>query len=69
MGATHLAALNAEAQQVRLEIARELVGDAPRVLFHAWEFAYWAALRIALRERRPYESDRTRWGAPAGYAS
>jgi predicted nucleotidyltransferase len=39
-----------------------LVGDAPRVDYHGWELAYWAAMRIALIERRPYESDRTLWG-------
>jgi KNTase C-terminal domain len=46
-----------------------LVGDLCRVLYHAWEFAYWAALRIALQERRPYESHRTLWGdvAARGY--
>jgi hypothetical protein len=39
-----------------------LAGDLRRVMFHAWEFAYWAAMRLALRDRRPYESDRTLWG-------
>jgi kanamycin nucleotidyltransferase len=38
-----------------------LANDAPRAIFHGWEFAYACAMRIALRERRPYESDRTIW--------
>lgn len=36
-------------------------GDMPRAVFHAWEVAYHAALRIALYERVPYESARTLW--------
>lgn len=47
-----------------------LVGDAPRAIFHGWGFAYACAMRIALRERRPYESDRTIWAdvSARGYA-
>jgi kanamycin nucleotidyltransferase len=46
-----------------------LVGDPRRMMHHAWEVAYWAAMRVALVERRPYESDRTLWGdvAARGY--
>lgn len=36
-------------------------GDQPRVHYCAWQFAYVSALRIALHERRPYESARTIW--------
>jgi hypothetical protein len=36
-------------------------GDVPRALNTAWQFAYAAAMRIALRERKPYESMRTVW--------
>lgn len=35
--------------------------DTPCVIYTAWEFAYIAAMRIALAERRPYESGRTVW--------
>jgi kanamycin nucleotidyltransferase len=35
--------------------------DAPRAVYLGWEFAYAAAMRIALRERVPYESGRTLW--------
>jgi kanamycin nucleotidyltransferase len=44
-------------------------GGRPLALFLAWSFAYSAALRIALRERRPYESLRTLWAdaAARGY--
>jgi kanamycin nucleotidyltransferase len=43
--------------------------DAPRAFHLGWSFAYAAALRIALRERRPYESGRTLWSdvAARGY--
>ena len=33
--------------------------DLPRIHYTAWQFAHVAALRIALHERRPYESGRT----------
>jgi hypothetical protein len=36
-------------------------GDVPRALHIGWQFAYAAAMRIALRERKPYESMRTLW--------
>jgi KNTase C-terminal domain len=35
--------------------------DVPRAVYLGWEFAYAAAMRIGLRERRPYESGRTLW--------
>ncbi len=37
-------------------------GDMPRAMFAGWEFAHFAALRIALYERTPYESQRTLLG-------
>lgn len=37
------------------------VGDAARALHTGWQFAYAAAMRIALRDRKPYESMRTLW--------
>jgi kanamycin nucleotidyltransferase len=39
--------------------------DVPRALHLGWEFAYAAAMRIALAERRPYESGRTVWSDAA----
>lgn len=44
--------------------------DLPRAVYLGWEFAYAGAMRIALRERRPYESGRTLWrdAASRGYA-
>lgn len=44
--------------------------DLPRVYYTAWQFAYTTALRIALHERRPYESGRTIWtdAAARGYS-
>lgn len=46
-----------------------LAADWPRVAYGGWEFAYWTAMRIALLERRPYESGRTLWSdvAERGY--
>ncbi len=43
--------------------------DAARTIYTAWTFAYWTAMRIALHERRPYESGRTLWreAADRGY--
>jgi kanamycin nucleotidyltransferase len=38
-----------------------LAGDLARIHFGGWEFAQVTALRIALRERVPYESGRTLW--------
>ncbi len=35
--------------------------DTPCAIYTAWTFAYWTAMRVALRERRPYESGRTLW--------
>jgi kanamycin nucleotidyltransferase len=35
--------------------------DVPRAVYLGWDFAYAAAMRIALRERTPYESGRTLW--------
>jgi kanamycin nucleotidyltransferase len=35
--------------------------DLPRALYMGWQFAYAASMRIALQERRPYESVRTLW--------
>jgi hypothetical protein len=36
-------------------------GDEPRAIYLGWEFAYGAAMRIALEQRTPYESGRTLW--------
>lgn len=36
-------------------------GDLARISHEGWHFAYGAAMRIALRERAPYESARTIW--------
>ncbi len=36
-------------------------GDRGRFSYEGWHFAYGAAMRIALRERVPYESARTIW--------
>jgi hypothetical protein len=43
--------------------------DAPRAVYLGWEFAYTAAMWIALEQRRPYESGRTLWSdaASRGY--
>jgi KNTase C-terminal domain len=43
--------------------------DVPPAVYLGWEFAYGAAMRIALRERRPYQSGRTLWSdvASRGY--
>ena len=38
-----------------------LAEDAPRLVHSGWGFAYWTAMRIALRERLPYQSERTIW--------
>jgi predicted nucleotidyltransferase len=35
--------------------------DAPRAVYLGWEYAYSAAMRIALTDRKPYESARTLW--------
>jgi hypothetical protein len=35
--------------------------DLPTVMYGAWSFAYWAAMRIALHDQVPYESARTLW--------
>ena len=35
--------------------------DVPRAVYLGWEFAYSAAMRIALIDRKPYESARTLW--------
>ena len=32
-----------------------------RMSYTGWEFAYSAAMHIALQERKPYESGRTLW--------
>lgn len=34
----------------------------PQAVYLGWEFAYAAAMRLALRDRKPYESLRTLWG-------
>jgi hypothetical protein len=47
-----------ERQKLRSAIAQ---GDVPRAVYLGWEFAYGAAMRIALRQRQPYESGRTLW--------
>jgi kanamycin nucleotidyltransferase len=47
-----------EREKLRSAIAQ---GDAPRAVYLGWELAYGAAMRIALRERTPYESGRTLW--------
>lgn len=36
-------------------------GDRARISYEAWHLAYSAAMRIALKERAPYESLRTIW--------
>ena len=57
--------------EIRNKIRNALIAeDSPPVMFHTWEFAYACAMRIALRERLPYESDRTIWTdvARRGYA-
>lgn len=55
------------AHEIRNKVRNALLaGDAPRAVFHAWEFAYACAMRIALHERRPFESDRTIWTDVAG---
>jgi KNTase C-terminal domain len=43
--------------------------DVPRAVHLGWEFAYAAAMRIALIERKHYESGRTLWtdAASRGY--
>jgi hypothetical protein len=55
-----------EREKFRNAIAEE---DVARALYLGWEFAYAAAMRIALRERSPYESVRTLWrdAAARGY--
>jgi KNTase C-terminal domain len=55
-----------EREKLRSAIAQE---DAPRAVYLGWELAYGAAMRIALREQRPYESGRTLWSdaAARGY--
>jgi kanamycin nucleotidyltransferase len=55
-----------ERGKLRNAIAQE---DTPRAVYLGWELAYGAAMRIALRERRPYESVRTLWrdAASRGY--
>lgn len=53
--------------EIRNKVRNALLAtDAPRAVYHAWEFAYACAMRIALHERRPYESDRTIWTDVAG---
>jgi kanamycin nucleotidyltransferase len=47
-----------EREKLRSAIAQE---DSARAVYLGWEFTYAAAMRIALRERRPYESGRTLW--------
>jgi hypothetical protein len=47
-----------ERQKLRNAVA---ANDVPRALYLCWEFAYSAAMRIALEERKPYESGRTLW--------
>ena len=55
------------AHEIRNKVRNALLaGDPPRAMFHAWEFTYVCAMRIALHERRPYESDRTLWTDVAG---
>lgn len=51
-----------EREKLRYAIAQE---DVPRAVYLGWEFAYGAAMRIALRERKPYESGRTLWSDAA----
>jgi kanamycin nucleotidyltransferase len=55
-----------EREKLRNAIAQE---DVPRAVYLGWELAYGAAMRIALRERKPYESGRTLWSdaAARGY--
>jgi kanamycin nucleotidyltransferase len=36
-------------------------GDHRRAVYMGWEFAYAASMRIALKQRKPYESVRTLW--------
>ena len=60
-----------DAYEIRNKARNGLIAnDPPRATFHGWEFAYACAMRIALRERRPYESDRTIWAdvSARGYA-
>src|SRR5579859_1259375 len=38
-----------------------LAHHEPNIRYLGWEFAYRAAMHIALHERRPYESGRTLW--------
>ena len=48
--------------EVRCKMHNALLADnRPRIAHHGWEFAYAAAMHIALYERKPYESDRTLW--------
>jgi kanamycin nucleotidyltransferase len=51
-----------EREKLRSAIAQE---DSSRAVYLGWELAYGAAMRIALRERKPYESGRTLWRAAA----
>lgn len=50
------------AYEVRGKFCNAVVdGDQALIRYTAWQFAYVTALRIALYERRPYESGRTIW--------
>jgi hypothetical protein len=53
-------------EKLRSAIGQE---DGPRAVYLGWELAYGVAMRIALREREPYESGRTLWrdAAARGY--
>lgn len=39
----------------------QLAQDHPRTIYMGWGFAYSAAMHIALKDHRPYESERTIW--------
>jgi hypothetical protein len=53
-------------RKLRTAVATE---NVPRAVYLGMRFAYGAAMRIALRERKPYESGRTLWSdaASRGY--
>lgn len=58
------------AYEVREKLRNAVAADdLPRAVYLAWEFAYSAAMRLALKDQRPYESARTLWrdAASRGY--
>ncbi len=75
--AAHLATPNAHfavalerswwaARELREKVRSQAgAGDGPGVRFAAWQYAYRAAMRIALHDRAPYESSRTLWAEAA----